>query len=560
MSTTDQDSYAARVRRNLKSILDSPEFVTKPRLRKFLTYVVDHSLSGGTTLKGYHIAIDAFGRDNNFDPNDPYIRNIARDVRKALNSLYNRAPTNLDLLIQIPKGSYQPRYSTYIPGTALTQAGQFHGFESVEISAQGKQLSAATAEHSGVSAFLSAEPKLAKMRPTVAVIPLRFQNGPDKFRVVGEIIAENVISNLSRSPTIEVISRLTTTQFSQAESTLSEIRQQLNTNYVVSGSYMVWNDTVRINVEIADADNNNALWADYLTFNTNNFLSNCDNLAQEIFSVLNATILEEQIRRSRYLPLETLDLHTLLISAIELMHRSSKSDFIRSYDMLTMLRKKCPEHSLPNTYLAQWHVMAANREAGWVQNSERKRKTAMKFCESALAQDPRDSLALTIRGLIATNFEKQPETGKEHYDRAIALNPNNALAFCLRAALHGFMGNGESALQDANRAIRLSPLDPQLYLFESAIAAAAMAAGDYREAEKHALASYSINTKHTSTLRALIAIEVELGHMQEARKYAQRLMDLDPDFTTASYRKNAANSIYEIGEKISDSLQLAGIP
>jgi len=70
MITTEQDNYTARVRQNLKSILESPEFVTKPRLRKFLTYVVDHSLSGGTTLKGYHIAIDAFDKANDFDPND----------------------------------------------------------------------------------------------------------------------------------------------------------------------------------------------------------------------------------------------------------------------------------------------------------------------------------------------------------------------------------------------------------------------------------------------------------------------------------------------------------
>jgi len=554
MITTDQDSYSTRVRRNLNSVLESPEFAPKPRLKKFLTYVVDHALSGGTTLKGYHIAIDAFGRTNDFDPNDPYIRNIARDVRKALSAFYARSPAEVDLLIQIPKGSYQPRFSLYTPGGSSELSAAYTGFARNNISVNEQALDGLQpANHTSTLNQM-------KIGPTVAVIPLRFKNGSERFQVVGEIIAENVISNLSRSPTIEVISRLTTTQFSNVDATLSEIRERLKTNYVVSGSYMVWNDMVRINVEIADADNDKALWADNLTFNTNNLLSNCENLANEIFSVLNATILEEQIRRSRYLPLESLDLHTLLISAIELMHRSSKSDFLRSYEMLTMLKNKCPSHSLPNTYLAQWHIMATNREEGWAQNIGKRKQTATEFCEAALALDPRDSLALSIRGLIATNFEKLPDIGKEHYDRAIALNPNNALAYCLRAALFGFIGDGDQALQDAHRSVRLSPLDPQLYLFESAIAAAAMAAGDYRRAEKHALTSYSINTKHTSNLRALIAIEVELGQMQEAKKYATRLMEIDPGFTTASYRKNAANSIYKIGEKISDSLQLAGIP
>ena len=558
MITTQQDDQSARVRQNLKLILDSPEFATKPRLRKFLTYVVDHSLSGGTTLKGYHIAIDAFGRANDFDPNDPYIRNIARDVRKALTKLYSRAPKNLDLYIQIPKGSYQPQYSVYQPGTSVPQSDSYHGFEKVEVGSSKKtEVVAASSEP---ELLVVPSPAEIKFRPTVAVIPLRFQEGPERYQVVGEIIAENVITNLSRSPTIEVISRLTTTQFSTGDITLADIRNQLNTNYVVSGSYMVWNDTIRINVEIADADNNNALWADHLSFSTSNFLPDCENLASEIFSVLNATILEEQIRRSRYFPLETLDLHTLLISAIELMHRSSKSDFERSYNMLAMLQQKCPAHSLPNTYLAQWHIMATNREAGWAENSERKRRAAIEFCEIALTQDPRDSLALTIRGLIATNFEKQPENAKEYYDRAIALNPSNALAYCMRGALHGFMGNAGQALTDAERSIRLSPLDPQLYLFEAGLAAAAMAADDYVEAEKHALTSYSINTKHTSNLRALIAIEVELGQMEKAREFARKLMEIDPDFTTASYRKNGANSIYQIGEKISKSLRLAGIP
>jgi len=551
MITTDQDSYSSRVRRNLNSILVSPEFATKPRLRKFLSYVVDHALSGGTTLKGYHIAIDAFDRAADSDPNDPYIRNIARDVRKALTELYARNPDELDLLIQVPKGSYHPQFSTLAP--CETEHSSF----AIE---QAGNRSVATANERSQPTNSVIRPAQLKIRPSVAVIPFNYQSGPEKFRCVGEIIAENLISYLSRSPTIEVISRLTTTQFSGAEFTLADVRKQIEPNYVVSGSYMIWNDVIRVSIEIADASSDNALWADSVTLNPDSLLDNCDNFAKDIFSVINETILEEQILRSRYLPLETLDLHTLVISAVELMHRSSKRGFLCAYDMLNILKKKCPSHSLPNTYLAQWHILAVNRESGWIQNSAEQRQIAIDLCDLALTQNPRDSLALTIRGCIATNLEKLPDIGKEHYDRAISLNPNNALAYCLRAALHGFIGNGDQALRDAHRSIRLSPLDPQLYLFECSLAAAAMAAGDYNLAEKHALISYSINTKHTSNLRALIAIKVELDQMQEAKKYAAQLMKMDPEFTTASYRKKAANSIYAIGEKISDSLSLAGVP
>ncbi len=568
------------IRRNLQLILESPEFSNSKRLRTFLSYVVEHSLSSNGRLKGYKIAIDAFRRPTDFDPNDPYIRNIARDVRKALSSYYERNATELKLGIEIPKGSYLPRYHLLRDSSDFSAAAR----NWADLSSQGRveingldrngQIltntdypSSTLNEHSGRTGSLSggriplsSEVSPIRLRPTIAIIPLQCQNHSAEFENVGEIIADSVITNLSKSPTLDVISRLTTTKFSAGPPAMQDIRDRLNADYVLSGTYIVGKQSIRLNVEIAETRNACVIWADKLIVDKHELYESCDNIADGIFEVLCNTILEEQIRHSRYQPLESLELHTLLISAIELMHRASTNDFKKANELLDMLKRKCSTHSLPYTYLAQWHVMATNREAGWSSYRTQNGEKAIEYCEKALSLDPEDSLACTIRGLIATNFEKQPDNGLELYSQAINTSPSNALAHCLRAALYGFMEEGELAVSDAERSMRLSPLDPQLYLFRTSAAAASMALGDYLKAEEHALKSYALNSKHTSNLRALIAIQVELGKIEDAQSYAKKLMRIDPDFTTESYRKNAANSIYKIGSKISASLKLAGIP
>jgi tetratricopeptide (TPR) repeat protein len=95
----------------LAQVLQSPEFVRSPVLRRLLEYLVGQTLEGnGSRLKAYQIAVEGLGRDDSFDPqSDSYPRVQVGRLRKMLDLHYAAlTPEQAQdrLRISIPVGHY----------------------------------------------------------------------------------------------------------------------------------------------------------------------------------------------------------------------------------------------------------------------------------------------------------------------------------------------------------------------------------------------------------------------------------------------------------------------
>ena len=100
------------VQRQLDKILDSNEFAGTTRSKRFLSYLVEQSITGQSqTLKGYTIGVDVFDRAEGFDPTlDPIVRVQAGHLRKRMDRYYAEEGKDDEIRILIPKGSYAPIY------------------------------------------------------------------------------------------------------------------------------------------------------------------------------------------------------------------------------------------------------------------------------------------------------------------------------------------------------------------------------------------------------------------------------------------------------------------
>ena len=79
---------------HLRQILASKAFRGSRRCREFLSYVVEHSLSGEfSEIKERMLGICLFDREASYDTNsDSIVRVTATDVRKRLLRYYDSAP------------------------------------------------------------------------------------------------------------------------------------------------------------------------------------------------------------------------------------------------------------------------------------------------------------------------------------------------------------------------------------------------------------------------------------------------------------------------------------
>ena len=93
------------VREQLKRMLESAEFKATDKQRKFLSFVVGETLEDrAARLKGYTIAVDVYGRTDNFDPQvDPVVRLEAGRLRRALDQYFLKAGRNDPVRIEIPR-------------------------------------------------------------------------------------------------------------------------------------------------------------------------------------------------------------------------------------------------------------------------------------------------------------------------------------------------------------------------------------------------------------------------------------------------------------------------
>jgi len=119
----------AAVRSELERLLASRSLRDSDLLKRFLRYIVEHTLAGeGDQLKEYRLGVDVFGRDASFDPRlDPVVRMAARRLRAKLQEHYEDAGRDTPVRIEVPKGGYATIFvaaapSEVAPGRAVAGA------------------------------------------------------------------------------------------------------------------------------------------------------------------------------------------------------------------------------------------------------------------------------------------------------------------------------------------------------------------------------------------------------------------------------------------------------
>jgi adenylate cyclase len=401
--------------------------------------------------------------------------------------------------------------------------------------------------------FVSSE----DLRPSIAVIPFASYGSPDDHLVLGEVIAEQAIRALSRSPEMNVISRLSTTVFRGRDASLADVASRLQADYVLSGAYRSAGGQVTLNVELAVAKSGQVLWAEHLSDSVSAILSEEQELVGALVTTICATVRAREVQRSRREPLPTLEAYTLLMGAVTLMHRLTRRDFEEAHQLLLALLDRRSREPITLAWLANWHNLRVQQ--GWSADPEQDAHTALDYTRRALDVDPDCSQALTVSGLVHV-LSKRLDIANECYEQAIAANPSSPLAWLQKGTLHAFKGEGRQAVEHVERALRLSPLDPHRYYYDSLAASAYIAAREYGHALEFAERSRRENRLHTSTLRVRTVAQWHLGLHDDARDSARELMTLEPSLTVSRWLQRTPSAAYAVGRDFAEVLRLAGVP
>ena len=396
------------------------------------------------------------------------------------------------------------------------------------------------------------------LRATIAVIPFRPRALQPTDDVLGQLLADEVISALSRSPEVNVVSRLSTTAFQGREVKLDDVSAYLRADYVVSGSYHVDGDRVTLKAEMAETRTMQVAWTQTLKGSVQGIVSGDDPLAGHLVNEACAAMMVRELQRSQGKAPQSLQNYTLLLSSIALMHRISPLAFQRAQQLLQVLIERTPRLASPYAWMAKWHVLRVTQ--GWSADAQADGKAALDNTKRALDRDATSSLAMTVEGQVNTWILKRLDVAEQFYAQALQSNPNDSLAWLLKGTLHAFRDEGKEAVRLTRHALKLSPLDPLLFYFEGHAAAALLCAGQYEKALTLAKCALRLNTTHASTIRVLVAASWHLGHVEEACKYVEQHMKIDPNFRVSGFLERSPSAGSEFGKRIATALMEAGAP
>jgi hypothetical protein len=96
----------------LEAVLRSKTFDRSEQLKVFLRYICERQMDGrAAELTEYAIGVDVLGRGAEFSPTeDSIVRNRAYALRRKLEEYYEHEGAGEPVRVEIPKGSYAPRF------------------------------------------------------------------------------------------------------------------------------------------------------------------------------------------------------------------------------------------------------------------------------------------------------------------------------------------------------------------------------------------------------------------------------------------------------------------
>jgi adenylate cyclase len=395
-------------------------------------------------------------------------------------------------------------------------------------------------------------------RPSLAVIPFQMRSEDARFESIGDGLADDTIAALSRMADFFVVSRLSSMAFRRAPLGVRRIGEMLGVQYVLSGSVQIAQPKALLVAELADARDGRIVWSQRFQGDVADVFAMQGELARKVVQSVAPFVRSLELQRARITSLEQLDAYAMTLRGVELMHRLSPEDFLQARTAFETAIARDPVSPRPHAWLAKWHVLRV--AVGASDNPTQDSMDATACAERALACDAEDALARAVDAMVAAWSRHDLDAAERGLSQALAANPNEPLAWLWRGLTHTWRGNGQEAIQCADRALSLSPLDPMIYYFNSLAGMANLIGEAYERAIDLSTRSLRENRLHTPTLRTLSAALVLSGRHEEARETMDRLRELEPGLTARALQARYPGRESPQAGRFIEALVSAGLP
>lgn len=313
-------------------------------------------------------------------------------------------------------------------------------------------------------------------RPSIAVLPFANMSGDSDQEYFADGISEDLITGLSRIRWLFVIARNSAFVYKHRAVDVKQVSRELGVRYVLEGSVRRVGTRIRVSAQLIDAVTGGHHWAERYDRELGDIFAVQDEITCSVVAALEPRLLAAEGVRTLA---RSADLGAWELVARAQMHvwRLTRPDYETAIGALTTAVESHPDYAPARSLLAFYLLFVAHM--GWV-NRDHGLLVGRQHAIRAAAIDDCDSWGQIALGYLAM-MEKRTEESIAAFRRAVKLNPSSAAAHGNLGHGLAFAGRDREAIEHAEEAIRLSPLDPEMALFLGAIAVAHYTPVDMRK-------------------------------------------------------------------------------
>ncbi|KRR25826.1 adenylate cyclase 3 [Bradyrhizobium lablabi] len=392
--------------------------------------------------------------------------------------------------------------------------------------------------------------------PSIAVLPFANMSGDPEQEYFADGMVEEITTALSRFKWLFVIARNSSFTFKGKAVDIKEVGRRLGVRYVLQGAVRKASGKVRITGQLIEVATGAHIWAEKFERDMTDIFALQDEVTLAVVSAIQPKLFQAEIALAKRRRPEDLTAYDLYLRALQRAFRSTREGLAEALRLVQRALKLDPGFAAAAGLAAACH--AENVVRSYAVDPQFERKEAVRLTRVALKLDDDDPDTLATAALISALLVGDCETEIEMSDRAVALNPNSYRAWNCRGWVYKIAGQPEEAIRSFERAVRMSPLDPQQYTVLTGMGFALIELRRFDEAIRAGKKAQRHNPSYPGPYRCLASAFAHLGRDAEAREAAAGMLELDPTFTISAW---IARSQLSINAKLMiEGFRKAGLP
>jgi TolB-like protein/Flp pilus assembly protein TadD len=392
-------------------------------------------------------------------------------------------------------------------------------------------------------------------RPSIAVLPFEnLSEEPDQEHFA-DGVTEDLITGLSRIKWLFVIARNSTFIYKDRPADVSAVGRELGVRYLLRGSIRRAAKRLRISAQLIEAQNGLHHWAEQYDRELGDIFDIQNEIARNVVGAIEPFVLAAESTRAYARSAQDLGAWELVARARTHVWRLNSEDNRAAIEALQRTVDAYPDYEPARSLLGFCLVFAAHN--GWIDPTEgmnRGREHTLR----AIELDHRTTWGPIALGYLRM-MEKRTVEAIAAFETAVRLNPNSAAAHCYLSRGLAFSGRDREAIEHAETAIRLSPMDPEMALVYGCMAVAHYTAGRYDQTLHYTGEVLRLRPGFQGAQRLRCAALAQLGMIDEARQYLEHVRIGQPQLTLQWIRESVPYQTAETMERFVEGMRKAGV-